>query len=115
MNLFGNLNAIPHLNPVEVHAKLADQPKPFLLDVRQPEEYTSGHIAGATLIPLGELSRRLKELPRDREILCVCHSGNRSGTAARWLISAGYRAVNLSGGMIQWSRSGLPVKKGLAR
>lgn len=111
--LFGS--PIPNLDPATVNSKLAEKSKPYLLDVRQPDEYRQGHISGAALIPLGELPRRTSELPRDREIICVCHSGNRSSAATRHLISAGFQAINLSGGMINWSRANLPVKKGMAK
>ncbi len=111
--LFGP--AIPGLNASEVKAKLSHRPEPLLLDVRQPEEYREGHILGAKLIPLSELNRRMKELPKDREIICVCRSGNRSKAAARKLLSAGYQAVNMKGGMISWQRGGLPVKKGTSK
>lgn len=111
--LFGP--SIPQVDPAAAHARLREQPKPYLLDVREPEEYTDGHIPGATLIPLGELPRRVNELPRDREIVCVCHSGNRSGSATRHLISVGLHATNLRGGMINWERAGLPVKKGIGK
>ncbi len=108
--LFGK--GINQVEPAQAKAKLSDKPAPFLLDVREPDEFRSGHIPGARLIPLGELQRRIKELPRDREILCVCHSGSRSSQAVRWLASTGYNAVNMRGGMINWVRAGLPVQKG---
>ncbi len=111
--LFGP--AIPQVDAAAAQARLKDKEKPYLLDVRQPEEYRDGHIPGASLIPLGELPRRANELPRDREILVVCHSGNRSGSATRHLLSAGYKATNVAGGMIQWERAGFPVKKGMAK
>ncbi len=110
-NMFGS--AIPNLDASAAKEKLAAKPKPFLLDVRQPEEYREGHIPGATLIPLGELQQRLQELPRDRQIICVCHSGNRSSSATRLLASAGYDAINLRGGMIDWTNQGLAIKKGM--
>ncbi len=103
---------LPQLDPPAAKIKLDGSPAPFLLDVREPDEYQNGHIPGATLIPLGELRQRIHELPRDREIICVCHSGHRSGAATRHLVSAGYPAVNLSGGMIGWARHGLPVHRG---
>jgi rhodanese-related sulfurtransferase len=87
--------------------------KPLLLDVRQPEEFRAGHIQGAKLVPLGDLRQRIKELPQDRQIICVCRSGNRSGSATRMLASAGYEVANMRGGMIGWMQSGLPVKKGM--
>ncbi len=88
-----------------------DQP-PYILDVRQPDEFRAGHITGATLIPLNTLGQSLGKLPKDRPILCVCHSGSRSGVAARQLDSQGYTVLNLRGGMISWQRAGYPVKKG---
>lgn len=106
---------IPQLEAPEAKVKLEAQPRPFLLDVREPEEFRAGHIAGATLIPLRELGHRANELPRDREIICVCHSGNRSSSATRHLISVGYQALNLRGGMIAWSYSNLPIKQGASR
>lgn len=84
----------------------------YVLDVRQPEEFQAGHIEGAKLIPLNQLPKKLDSLPRDTEILCVCRSGSRSGAAVRQLTSAGFTAVNLSGGVMAWQRAGLPLKKG---
>jgi rhodanese-related sulfurtransferase len=104
---------IRQIEPGAAKDKLGQELAPFLLDVREPEEYRQGHIAGSKLIPLGQLQQRLPELPRDREIICVCHSGSRSSSATRALASAGYSAVNLRGGMLGWSRAGLPVQKGI--
>jgi len=105
-------DAATAINAAEARARIDGAAPPFLLDVREPYEFTEGHIHGARLIPLGELGRRLNELPRDREILVVCRSGNRSGTATRQLVQAGYRAVNMSGGMIGWQRAGFPAQRG---
>jgi rhodanese-related sulfurtransferase len=83
----------------------------ILLDVREPSEWRKGHIPGAVHIPLGALTSRLRELDPAREVVTVCRSGNRSMAAARILNSAGFTQVsNLAGGMIVWSRSGLPVR-----
>jgi rhodanese-related sulfurtransferase len=112
--LFG-ASVVPSVDPAEAQARLGAQPKPFLLDVRNPDEYRAGHIPGATLIPLPELQGRSGELPKDGEIICVCQSGHRSSTATSQLVSAGFKAVSLTGGMNAWSRQGLPVKKGSAR
>jgi len=104
---------VESMSALEVQAALKDKASaPFLLDVRQPDEYQDGHISGAKLIPLSELSARLSEIPQDRTIVCVCRSGARSGMAARQLASAGYQARNLVGGMISWEANRLPVKKG---
>jgi rhodanese-related sulfurtransferase len=109
-NLFGP--SIPTLKPVEVQEKLKNGQRPFLLDVRERNEMREGYISGAKLIPLGQLASRMKELPKDREIVCVCRSGNRSRSAAKKLIAAGYSASNMKGGMLAWGWSKLPVKKG---
>lgn len=116
MGIFSKLFGPPvaQISAADTHAALSQKDRPFLLDVRQPEEFKSGHISGAKLIPLHELARRVNELPRDRQIVCVCASGSRSSSAARTLASAGYSVVNMSGGMGAWARSGLPVKKGNA-
>jgi rhodanese-related sulfurtransferase len=103
---------VNNVSPAEAQKKLALKPKPFLLDVRQPEEFRSGHIPGAKLIPLNQLHVRMNELPKTQEIICVCQSGNRSLSATRQMAGAGYKVINLQGGMIAWSRSGLPVTKG---
>lgn len=99
------------LSAKEAQTYIQEQ-KPLILDVRQRGEFEGGHIQGAKLIPLNELGGRLKELPQDREILCVCRSGARSGAAASQLRAAGYNVVNMRGGMISWESAGLPVKKG---
>lgn len=116
MNLFSQLfgQSISQLDAAQVKESLGKKGAPYVLDVRQPEEYREGHIVGSKLIPLGELGHRFKELPQNREIVCVCRSGNRSSAATRQLLAAGYRAANLRGGMIAWNRAGLPVKKGAA-
>jgi rhodanese-related sulfurtransferase len=109
-NLFGP--PVPGIEAAAVQAKLNEKPKPLVLDVREPSEYAAGHIAGSTLMPLHQLAGRMSELPKDREIICVCASGSRSSSAARRLMSNGYTVLNLSGGMSRWQRAGLPVKKG---
>jgi rhodanese-related sulfurtransferase len=106
---------VPSIEATTVQAKLNEKPKPLVLDVREPSEYAAGHIAGSTLIPLHQLPGRLSELPKDREIICVCASGSRSSSAARRLASEGYTVLNLSGGLSRWQRAGLPVKKGTGK
>jgi NADPH-dependent 2,4-dienoyl-CoA reductase/sulfur reductase-like enzyme/rhodanese-related sulfurtransferase len=72
----------------------------FLLDVREPVELAVEHVPGAVNIPLAELRARLGELPRDREILVICRSGQRAYYATRLLVQHGFKARNLSGGML---------------
>ncbi len=75
-----------------------------LLDVRQPEEYAECCIEGSMLVPLHKLVEETPKLaiPKDRQIICVCRSGRRSGLAAEFLRSQGYLAANMEGGMRQW-------------
>jgi rhodanese-related sulfurtransferase len=82
----------------------------LLIDVRTPEEFASGHIAGAVNIPVDALSGRLSEIPNDQPVVVYCRSGNRSATASQILHSAGYPTVYDLGGIIAWSGAGLPVE-----
>lgn len=85
----------------------------FVLDVRQPEEWNEFHVPGSTLIPLGELELRVKELPRDKKILVVCRSGNRSQTGRDILLKAGFTQVtSLAGGLNQWKAANYPTVTG---
>jgi rhodanese-related sulfurtransferase len=118
MNFFSQLlnkTTISQLEPSEVHTMITQTPKPFLLDVRTPGEYKQGHVVGAELIPLDELSTKLGRLPKAREIICICESGSRSSAAARHLSSQGYKVSNMTGGMSRWIRAGLPVKTGMGK
>lgn len=80
---------------------LDNQRSLFLLDVRTPEEYKAGHLAGGYLIPIAELERRVSEIPRDKPIVVYCRSGGRSQRALEYLKSIGYTEVyNLIGGVL---------------
>jgi rhodanese-related sulfurtransferase len=116
MNFFSGLfgPSLPALSALELSEKLKNGQHPLVLDVRQPEEYREGHIVGAKLVPLGELRQRMAELPKDKEIVCVCASGSRSQSATKMLFEAGYNVINMNGGMSTWQRAKLPVKKGSA-
>jgi rhodanese-related sulfurtransferase len=72
----------------------------FMLDVRQPPELAVEQVPGAVNIPLPQLRQRLGELPRDREIHVVCRSGQRAYYATRILLQNGFKARNVSGGML---------------
>lgn len=85
----------------------------FILDVREPSEWVQGHIPGATLIPLGDLSNRTNEFPRDQEIVVVCRSGNRSAQGRDLLLKAGFTQVtSMAGGMNQWISEGYAIVTG---
>ncbi len=94
-------------------AAIRDNPGVFLLDVREPDEYAAGHIPGITLIPMGDVAARLAELPRDKEIVVTCRSGNRSAQVADFLRGQGFDNVhNMTGGLVAWEEAGYAVDGG---
>ena len=83
----------------------------FVLDVREPSEWDEFHVPGTTLIPLGELASRLTEAPRDRPIVVVCRSGNRSQEGRDILLDAGFTNVtSMDGGLNAWRTAGYPIE-----
>ncbi len=86
---------------------------PLLLDVREPGEYASGHLAGAVNIPQAELSSRIDELPKDQPVVTVCLSGGRSYRSAQFLAQAGFDNVaSLAGGVTGWLKDGREIEEG---
>lgn len=82
-----------------------------LIDVRQPEEYSQGHIPGAQLIPLGELANRIDEIDRKKLTLVYCRSGGRAGNGTALLAQSGFEQVHNIGGIMDWkglTASGAP-------
>ena len=93
-----------NITPQEVKARLDRGEDLMLLDVRNPWEYTVARIPGSTLIPLAELPYRLDALPQDKDVVVVCHTGNRSLQATLFLRQRGLERVkNLAGGIDAWS------------
>jgi len=86
---------------------------PFmLLDVRTPEEYAEGHIAGAKLIPVQVLAEHLNDVPKDKQVYVYCHSGARSARASKLLAANGFSHIeNMEGGIVAWKAAGYPVEK----
>jgi len=85
-----------------------------VVDVRETAEWSSGHIPHARHIALGHLAKHLSEIEKFKEkpVIVVCASGNRSGSACKVLQKAGFQKVfNLAGGMHAWNEAGLPVTK----
>lgn len=83
----------------------------YVLDVRGPDEYVEGHLAGSVLIPLGELGERWEEVP-EGDVIVICKSGARSARAVQTLNSAGRTTVNVAGGIVAWIEAGHPVVTG---
>jgi rhodanese-related sulfurtransferase len=97
-----------NLTPAQLAAWLADpdRPDPLLLDVREPWEYQTCHIAGARHVPMNELPARLGEFDAEAEVVAICHHGARSLQVANFLARQGFERVhNLAGGVDAWARS----------
>ena len=82
----------------------------FVVDVRTQEEWDEYHAPNTTLIPLDQLQARISEVPKDKEILVVCRSGNRSQQGRDILLSAGYNAASMTGGLKEWYAKGYPIE-----
>lgn len=85
-----------------------------LIDIREPDEHATGVAAGARLLPMRQLSRRLAEIPAnpDQPVLLICNTQNRSGATLRALREKGYGHVRfVNGGMSEWARRGWPMVK----
>lgn len=83
-----------------------------LLDVREPDEWQRGHVAGAQHIPLGDVPARIDEIDRDATLYVICHAGGRSQRVAQYLLRNGFEPTNVVGGMLSWVQAGRPVSTG---
>ena len=97
------MGAVTQVDARELASRLGGPDEPFLVDVREPAEVAEWSIPGAVNIPLGQLTGRTGELPRDRTVVTLCASGARSMAAAEWLTAQGYGVANLTGGMAAWA------------
>ena len=83
----------------------------FVLDVRTQDEWNQYHAPNTILIPLDQLQARMGEVPRDKEIVVICRSGNRSQEGRDILLSAGFtRVASMTGGLKEWSTLGYPIE-----
>lgn len=102
-------------NPLEVDLQTfasAHAAGATVLDVRNPDEYETGHVPGAVLIPLPELAERQSEIPEADPLYVICAVGGRSLAATKALVDAGYNAVSVAGGTNGWIERGGPVVSG---
>lgn len=81
-----------------------------ILDVRDHEEWTAGHIDGTLHVPMADVGGQLEWIEKGRPVVTVCRSGQRSGKVAKLLAVRGYDAANLRGGLQAWTRAGLPLR-----
>ena len=99
----------PEISVAEAHAMY--ESGAYVLDVRTVEEWNEFHAPNTTLIPLDQLSVRVNEVPRDREIVVVCRSGNRSQQGRDILLNAGFTNVtSMTGGLNEWRAAGYPIE-----
>jgi rhodanese-related sulfurtransferase len=95
-----------HLSAPELAQWLADdaRAKPLLLDVREPWEFQTCHIAGATAMPMRTVPARLADLDAGQPVVCICHHGARSMQVANFLEQNGFaEVINLTGGVHAWA------------
>lgn len=103
----------PAVGPAQA-TLLINREDALVVDVREPAEYSQGHIVNARNLPLGQLEKRLTELEKfkDKPLILCCASGSRSVSAGSTLRKAGFAKVyNLAGGVAAWEQAGLPVTK----
>jgi rhodanese-related sulfurtransferase len=92
---------VREISPAELQAMHAEGAT--LLDVREPWETEICTVEGSLLIPMRSLPQRLQEIPFDRPVAVICHSGMRSYMVAEWLAAQGYDAASLAGGIDRWA------------
>ncbi|WP_442603845.1 rhodanese-like domain-containing protein [Paenibacillus sp. KN14-4R] len=93
----------PIIYPSELKERLSNGEKLTIIDVREDEEVAQGMIPTAVHIRLSELPERHGEIEQSDEIILVCRSGGRSGTAQQYLSAIGYTGLrNMAGGMLEW-------------
>ena len=103
-------NVVRSIAPSAAQALLQQRNNVYLLDVRTPQEFQQGRLAGARLIPIDQVMQRLGELPKDRPILVYCAVGSRSAQVFNFLARRGYAEVyNLDGGIYAWAAQGYPI------
>jgi rhodanese-related sulfurtransferase len=94
--------------------RLMNQGTTLVLDIREGDDYASGHLPRARHIPLSQLSNRVDEIGKFKEksVLVTCRTGNKAGAATRLLRQAGFKNVfELRGGVNAWQQASLPVEK----
>jgi rhodanese-related sulfurtransferase len=109
----GSLGAmdVPEIDVAELARVRADGAP--LIDVREPDEYTTAHVPGATLIPLATVPDELARVPADGTVYVICGVGARSLRAAEFYRAQGIDAVNVAGGTNAWLEAGRPVSTGM--
>jgi rhodanese-related sulfurtransferase len=104
------LPAVPSVDPADVTGLMNDGA--LLIDIREKKEWDESRIPGADFKPMSEINGWWQQLPRDRTVILYCRTGNRSAQATHALVSqAGFdNVLNLTGGIVEWAQSGLPME-----
>lgn len=105
----GGTASLPPTVSVEQAYEMYQQADVFVLDVREQFEWDEYHVPNTTLIPKDELKNRLSEVPKDKKIVVICRSGNRSDEGRDTLLAAGYNATSMDGGVKDWHAKGYPI------
>ncbi len=98
----------------EIAAELLARGDAQLVDVREPYEHAAGRIAGARHVELGALTGQAETIDRETPVVFYCRVGARSAMAAEAFAASGWDAYNLSGGIVSWAASGLPIEGEIA-
>jgi rhodanese-related sulfurtransferase len=86
---------------------------PLVVDVRERNEFQAVRLDRVALVPMSEFATRFPDLPKDRPLLMMCAAGARSAAATAHLLRNGWRDVtNVAGGITEWEKAGLPVRRG---
>jgi len=101
---------VPEISVNELAQKLLNGA--FLIDVRELDEWIAERVPEVPLIPLGEITDRLADFPKEGEVFIICRSGARSATACQFLRSNDVNAINVAGGTLAWIASGQDVASG---
>ncbi len=101
-----NNSSVENISPDQLNEKREPGDDFFLLDVRTPAEHAQQAIPGSYHIPLQELGHRMRDLPKDKEIVVYCRVGTRSAYACAFLAKQGYKVKNLEGGIMLWNMAG---------
>lgn len=107
----GTLSLEPSID-VDTLAEIKDRSDVYVLDVREQWEYDEGHIPGVVLLPMSELPGRMSEIPKDKNVIVTCRTGNRSGQVTEFLRENGFENVhNMLGGIVAWEQAGYEVAR----
>ena len=106
------VSGVRRVSPLQL-PQLTREPT-VLLDISEPGDYKKGHIPNAINVPFKKLGEdKNLEKHKDKNVVVVCRTGNRSSSAARYLVKNGFENVyTLSGGMVAWGKEKLPLEKG---